>query len=68
MKQLWYHQGYQYDHDAPDAYAGQEFFPDPLTGENRPELYRPNERGFEREVRKRLDYWSGLKAKRNGRD
>lgn len=65
MKDLGYHQGYQYDHDAPDAYAGQEFFPEPLSGPNRPEFYQPNERGFEREVRKRLDYWAALKAKRS---
>ncbi len=66
MKELGYHQGYRYDHDFPDAYAGQEFFPEELTGDNRPELYVPNERGFERDVKKRLDYWARLKAERNG--
>ncbi len=65
MKDLGYHQGYRYDHDYPDAYAGQEFFPEELTGNNRPELYVPNERGFERDVKKRLDYWARLKADRN---
>jgi putative ATPase len=64
MKQLGYHAGYQYDHDKPDAYAGQEFFPELLTGETRPEFYQPNDRGFEREIRKRLDYWAELKARR----
>ncbi len=64
MKELGYHKGYQYDHDAPDAYAGQEFFPEPLAGPQRPALYHPNERGFERDIGKRLDYWARLKAKR----
>ena len=63
MKELGYHAGYQYDHDAPNAYAGQEFFPEQLSGEARPDFYHPNDRGFEREIRKRLDYWAGLKAK-----
>lgn len=58
MKELGYHDGYLYDHDQPDAFAGQEFMPEPFAGENRPEFYRPNERGFEREVKKRLDFWS----------
>jgi putative ATPase len=66
MKQLGYHHGYRYDHDEPDAFSGQEFFPDSLAGPNRPEFYQPTERGFEREVRKRLDYWNGLRAKRRG--
>ena len=64
MKELGYHAGYRYDHDYPDAYAGQQFFPEALTGDRQPELYRPNERGFEREIRKRLDYWAAQKAKR----
>ncbi len=57
MKELGYHQGYQYDHDYPDAFSGQEFFPDDLTGSARPKFYEPNERGFERDIRKRLDFW-----------
>jgi putative ATPase len=64
MKQLGYHAGYQYDHDLPDAFSGQDFFPPPLAGENRPEFYQPNERGYEREILKRLDYWAGLRKKR----
>ncbi len=67
MKDLGYHAGYRYDHDYPDAYAGQEFFPEELSGERRPELYQPNERGFEREVKKRLDYWARLRAERQSR-
>ena len=61
MKDLGYHAGYQYDHDAPEAYAGQQFLPDALRDEV---FFTPNERGFERDIRKRLDYWAALKAKR----
>jgi len=64
MKDLGYHAGYRYDHDFPDAYAGQEFFPDELAGDPRANLYAPNERGFERDIRKRLDYWAKLRAER----
>ena len=67
MRQLGHHEDYAYDHDVPDAYAGQEFFPEPLTGEARPQFYFPNERGFEREIKRRLDYWAGLKAGRRDR-
>lgn len=66
MKDLGYHEGYKYDHDYPDAFSGQEFFPEPLAGPNRPDFYRPNERGFERDIRKRLDYWDSLRRKRQG--
>ncbi len=67
MKELGYHAGYLYDHDFPDAYAGQEFFPDELAGDPRADLYAPNERGFERDIRKRLDYWAKLRAERRGK-
>jgi len=63
MKELGYHEGYQYDHDHPHAYSGQEYFPAPLAGENRPKFYQPNERGFERDIRKRIDFWDGLRRK-----
>nr|WP_210286926.1 replication-associated recombination protein A [Ancylobacter tetraedralis] len=66
MKELGYHAGYRYDHDYPDAYAGQQFFPDELAGDRRAEFYVPNERGFERDVKKRLEYWARLKAERQG--
>jgi putative ATPase len=65
MKELGYHDGYRYDHDHPDAYAAQTFFPEALAGGNEPELYRPNERGFEREIIKRLAYWNGIKQRRS---
>ncbi|RZM20101.1 MAG: replication-associated recombination protein A, partial [Sphingomonas sp.] len=49
---------YAYDHDHPDAFSGQEFFPDEIAASNPEPLYAPNERGFERDIRKRLAYWS----------
>lgn len=61
MRELGYGAGYQYDHDAPDAFSGQDHFPEDLE---RREFYRPAERGFERELRKRQDYWAKLRAKR----
>ena len=62
MKQEGYGAGYDYDHDAPDAFSGQNYFPEKL---GRQTFYEPVERGFEREIRKRLDYWSRLRAERN---
>ena len=61
MKQQGYGAGYAYDHDAPDAFSGQNYFPDGL---GRQTFYEPVERGFEREIRKRLDYWARLRAER----
>jgi putative ATPase len=61
MKDLGYGDGYAYDHDAPDAFSGQNYFPESMA---RQALYRPVERGFERELRKRLDYWSRLRDER----
>ena len=61
MKDIGYGKGYEYDHDAPDAFSGQDYFPDDMARES---YYRPTERGFEREVRKRLDYWRKLRDKR----
>lgn len=57
MRELGYHEGYRYDHDYPDAFAGQSFFPDPLA-QDTPVFYEPNERGFERDVKKRLEFWA----------
>jgi putative ATPase len=53
-----YGAGYDYDHDAPDAFSGQDYFPEAL---GRQTFYDPPERGFEREIRKRLDYWAKLR-------
>jgi putative ATPase len=63
MKNLGYGAGYNYDHDAADAFSGQNYFPD---GMERPRFYAPRERGFERELGKRLDYWAQLRAERGG--
>jgi len=57
-----YGAGYAYDHDAPDGFSGQNYFPDEI--DQRPTFYDPPERGFEREIRKRLTYWDGLRRKR----
>jgi putative ATPase len=61
MKQEGYGTGYDYDHDAPDAFSGQDYFPEKL---GRQHFYEPVERGFEREIRKRLEYWARLRAER----
>ena len=57
-----YGAGYAYDHDTPEGFSGQNYFPDEMT--ERPTFYDPPDRGFEREVRKRLTYWDGLRQKR----
>jgi putative ATPase len=64
MKDLGYHEGYRYDHDEPEAYGAQQFFPERLAGADRPTFYQPNERGYERELKKRIDYWATLKERR----
>lgn len=61
MKDLGYGDGYAYDHDAEEAFSGQDYFPD---GIDRARFYEPVERGFEREIAKRLEYWSKLRAER----
>ena len=58
MKNLGYGAGYAYDHDTEDAFSGQNYFPE---GMGRPDFYRPVERGFEREIGKRLAYWAKLR-------
>ncbi len=60
MKELGYGDGYVYDHDAEDAFSGRNYFPDDMV---RASFYAPTERGFEREVGKRLAYWKGLREK-----
>lgn len=62
MKDQGYGDGYAYDHDAQDGFSGQSYFPD---GMKHPVLYQPVERGFERELKKRVDYFAKLRAKRN---
>ncbi|WP_372340437.1 replication-associated recombination protein A [Parvularcula sp. IMCC14364] len=55
MRELGYSDGYIYDHDAPDAFAGLDYFPPEMARE---EFYGPVPRGFEKEIRKRLDFWT----------
>jgi putative ATPase len=63
MQSEGYGAGYDYDHDAPDAFSGQDYFPEAL---GRQKFYDPPERGFEREIRKRLEYWAKLRKERGG--
>ncbi len=56
-----YGAGYRYDHDEPEGFSGQDYFP---AGMGRERYYDPPERGFEREIRKRLDYWEKLRAEK----
>lgn len=61
MKSLGYGEGYQYDHDAEDAFAGLDYFPPAME---RRKFYEPRDAGFEREIVKRLDYWEKRRKKR----
>jgi putative ATPase len=60
MRQLGYGKGYVYDHATEEGFSGQNYFPDGVPRRN---FYRPGERGFEREIRKRLDYWDKLRQR-----
>ena len=62
MKSEGYGGGYEYDHDTPEGFSGQDYFPEEL---GRQTFYDPPERGFEREIRKRLEYWARLRAQRS---
>ncbi len=63
MKDQGYGQGYDYDHDAEDGFSGQDYFPDNVTRES---YYHPVERGFERDLLKRMQYFNTLRIKRKG--
>jgi len=63
MKDEGYGRGYAYDHDQEEAFSGQNYFPDALP---RQQFYDPPERGFEREIKKRLDYWAKLRREKGG--
>ena len=63
MKDQGYGQGYDYDHDAEDGFSGQDYFPDNVTRES---YYHPVERGFERDLLKRIQYFNTLRIKRKG--
>ncbi len=62
MKEQGYGSGYAYDHDAEDGFSGQDYFPESM---GRTEFYAPVERGFERDLKKRMDYFARLRSKRN---
>ncbi|WP_210484344.1 replication-associated recombination protein A [Microvirga antarctica] len=62
MKQIGYGDSYRYDHDEPDAFSGQDYWPDKLPAQT---FYQPVDRGFERDIRKRLDWWQKLRGDRN---
>ncbi len=61
MKEQGYKDGYLYDHDQPDGFSGQDYFP---QGMGRQKFYDPVERGFERDIIKRLEYWDKLRRER----
>jgi putative ATPase len=58
MKDLRYGAGYQYDHDTADGFSGQNYFPDGMA---RTQFYQPGDRGFEKDITKRLEYWENLR-------
>jgi putative ATPase len=61
MKNLGYGAGYEYDHGTEDAFSGQNYFPDGIPRER---FYQPRDRGFEREISRRLEYWDKLREER----
>ena len=61
MKEEGYSEGYEYDHDSEEAFSGQDYFPEKL---GRQEFYHPVERGFEREIKKRMEYWAKLRGEK----
>ena len=61
MKDIGYGSGYTYDHDAQEGFSGDNYWPDEMEPQH---YYQPVERGFEREVKKRLDYWEKLRRDR----
>src|SRR3954470_11900670 len=63
MKELGYGSGYQYAHDAPEAYIPQEYLPDPLRGSK---FYEPGPFAFEKEIAKRLAWWEELRRRASG--
>ena len=62
MKEMGYGKGYIYDHDTPEGFSGQNYFPEAM---GRKQFYRPVERGFEREIKRRLEYWDNLRKSKS---
>lgn len=65
MKDLGYGDGYKYDHNTEEGFSGQDYFPDEMARTN---FYQPADRGFERDVKKRLDYWQKLRDRSSNDD
>lgn len=65
MKEQGFGQGYAYDHDQDNAFSGQSYFPEAMK---RPVFYTPVDRGFERDLKKRSEFFAGLRLKRQGND
>ncbi|MEM9879278.1 MAG: replication-associated recombination protein A [Pseudomonadota bacterium] len=61
MKDIGYGAGYAYDHDAEDGFSGQNYFPDDMP---RQRFYAPSEKGFEPQIKKRLEHWAALRVER----
>ena len=62
MKEIGYGKGYLYDHDTAEGFSGQNYFPEKMA---RQRFYEPPERGFEREIRRRLAYWERLRVEKS---
>ncbi len=65
MRRLGYGEGYRYDHDEPDAFSGQDYWPERL---GRQRVYVPTDRGFERRVAERLEWWDARRRERTDDD
>ncbi len=63
MKDIGYGKDYAYDHDAPDGFSGDNYWPEDMAPQT---YYQPVERGFEREVLKRIEWWDKKRAERRG--
>ena len=63
MKDIGYGAGYAYDHQAEDGFSGADYWPEGMRPQ---EFYKPVERGFEREILKRLDWWEKKRRERQG--
>jgi len=61
MKDIGYGKGYKYDPDTKHGFSGQDYFPEEIQ---RQRFYKPVERGFEREIKKRIDYWDKLRKEK----
>jgi putative ATPase len=64
MAELKYGEGYVYDHNVEHAFSGENFFPDELS---RKKFYNPVERGFEREIKKRVDWYDGIRKQKSNK-